>query len=197
MAPELIRHEKCSQSVDVWSFGIILWELLTGQIPYQDWNQQQVMWEVGNDRIKTPIPRSSPTQIAAIISRCIELNPDKRMTFDEISRAIPVSFLSSFKSKDSQFAESDMKNIPLDKLEQFRNQWQSEVAETLDDFLRSKATCISDRMEQELVEISQLKAKIQRVYDNILTSEANPDLVYDMVSSPYPVEIFHKIDHIV
>ena len=80
-----------------------------------------------------------------------------------------------------QFAESDMKNIPLDKLEQFRHEWQSEVAETLDDFLRSKATCISDRMEQELVEISQLKAKIQRVYDNILTSESNPDLVYDMV----------------
>ena len=74
-----------------------------------------------------------------------------------------------------------MKNIPLDKLEQFRHEWQSEVAETLDDFLRSKATCISDRMEQELVEISQLKAKIQRVYDNILTSESNPDLVYDMV----------------
>lgn len=158
MAPELIRHEQCSQSVDVWSYGIILWELLTRQIPYQDWNQQQVMWEVGNGRIKTPVPVTAPSQIGAIISRCIEMEPDKRSTFDEIAKMIP-------------FAESDMKNIPLHQLEQFRNEWQSEVADVLDEFLQSKATCISDRMEKELVEISQLKSKIQRVYDNIIGSD--------------------------
>ena len=91
MAPELIRHEKCNQSVDVWSYGIILWELLTRQIPYQDWNQQQVMWEVGNGRISTPIPSSTPPQIGAILTRCIHLESDKRMTFDEIVKMIPVS----------------------------------------------------------------------------------------------------------
>ena len=103
MAPELIRHEKCSQSVDVWSYGIILWELLTRQVeyfsiflelafqvPYQDWNQQQVMWEVGNGRIKTPVPQSTPSQIAAIISKCIELDPDRRLSFEQISKTIPV-----------------------------------------------------------------------------------------------------------
>lgn len=168
MAPELIRHEKCSQSVDVWSYGIILWELLTRQIPYQDWNQQQVMWEVGNGRISTPIPSSTPPQIGAILTRCIHLEPDKRMTFDEIVKMIP-------------FAERDMKNIPLHQLEEFRHKWKSEVAEVLDDFLRSKATCISDQKEKELVEISQLKLKIQRVYDDIRASEKDPDQVYNMM----------------
>jgi len=169
MAPELIRHEQCSQSVDVWSYGIILWELLTRQVPYQDWNQQQVMWEVGNGRIKTPVPATTPPQIGAIIKRCIEMEPEKRSTFDEITKMIP-------------FAESDMKNIPLHQLEQFRTEWQSEVAEVLEEFLRSKATCISDRMEKELVEISQLKSKIQRVYDNIIGSDQNdPDQMYTMM----------------
>ena len=46
-----------------------------------------------------------------------------------------------------------MKRIPLHKLEEFRKQWQGEVADVFDDFLRSKATCISDRMEKELVEV--------------------------------------------
>ena len=49
-----------------------------------------------------------------------------------------------------------MKNIPLHQLEQFRHQWKSEVAEVLDDFLRSKATCISDQKEKELVEVNFL-----------------------------------------
>ena len=165
MAPELIRHEKCSQSVDVWSYGIILWELLTRQVnsfsqvydtfqvPYQDWNQQQVMWEVGNGRIKTPVPHSTPSQIAAIITKCIELDPDRRLSFEQISKTIPVRYIKNFESKLFQFAESDMKNIPLHKLEEFRKQWQGEVADVFDDFLRSKATCISDRMEKELVEV--------------------------------------------
>ena len=34
IAPELIRHELCSEKVDVWSYGVLLWELLTQQQPY-------------------------------------------------------------------------------------------------------------------------------------------------------------------
>ena len=92
MAPELIRHEKCSQKVDIWSFGIILWELLTRQIPYNNWGQSQVMWEVGNNRISTPIPSNCPTQIGAILNSCIDFDAEKRPTFEDISKMIPVSF---------------------------------------------------------------------------------------------------------
>ncbi len=35
MAPELIRNEPCNDRVDVWSYGILLWELLTQEIPYK------------------------------------------------------------------------------------------------------------------------------------------------------------------
>ena len=35
MAPELIRNEPCNEKVDVWSFGVLLWELLTRQEPYK------------------------------------------------------------------------------------------------------------------------------------------------------------------
>ena len=34
MAPEVIRHEPCSEKVDVWSYGVLLWELLTQERPY-------------------------------------------------------------------------------------------------------------------------------------------------------------------
>jgi len=34
MAPEMIRHENCSEKVDVWSYGVLLWEILVQQRPY-------------------------------------------------------------------------------------------------------------------------------------------------------------------
>ena len=34
MAPEMIRHELCSEKVDVWSYGVLLWELLMQERPY-------------------------------------------------------------------------------------------------------------------------------------------------------------------
>ena len=34
MSPEMIRHELCSEKVDVWSYGVLLWELLMQEKPY-------------------------------------------------------------------------------------------------------------------------------------------------------------------
>ena len=34
MAPEMLRHDPCSEKVDVWSYGVLLWEMLTQERPY-------------------------------------------------------------------------------------------------------------------------------------------------------------------
>lgn len=35
MSPEAIRSEASGKGVDVWSFGVMLWELVTGEVPYK------------------------------------------------------------------------------------------------------------------------------------------------------------------
>ena len=38
MAPELVRHEKYSEKVDVWSLGCITYQLLSGKTPFDGKN---------------------------------------------------------------------------------------------------------------------------------------------------------------
>lgn len=48
MAPEMIKRKSYGRKVDVYSFGLILWELLTGTIPYEDMNPIQAAFAVVN-----------------------------------------------------------------------------------------------------------------------------------------------------
>ena len=42
MAPEVIEHKPYGERADIFSFGILLWELLTGRVPYEDMTPLQV-----------------------------------------------------------------------------------------------------------------------------------------------------------
>lgn len=48
MAPEMIKRKSYGKKVDVYSFGLILWEMLTGTIPYEDMNPIQAAFAVVN-----------------------------------------------------------------------------------------------------------------------------------------------------
>uniref|UniRef100_A0A671W9W8 Mitogen-activated protein kinase kinase kinase n=1 Tax=Sparus aurata TaxID=8175 RepID=A0A671W9W8_SPAAU len=54
MAPEVIRNEPVSEKVDIWSFGVVLWEMLTGEIPYKDVDSSAIIWGVGNNSLQLP-----------------------------------------------------------------------------------------------------------------------------------------------
>ena len=45
MAPEVLRSEHIDEKADVYSFGVILWEILTGKIPWEDMNPMQASAE--------------------------------------------------------------------------------------------------------------------------------------------------------
>jgi serine/threonine protein kinase len=42
MAPEVLRCESVAEPADVYSYGVVLWELITGRAPWESYNAMQV-----------------------------------------------------------------------------------------------------------------------------------------------------------
>ncbi|KAJ4962291.1 hypothetical protein NE237_022230 [Protea cynaroides] len=88
MAPELMRHKAYGRKVDVYSFGIILWEMVAGTIPYEDMIPVQVAYAVVVDNLRPIIPPNCPPALRALIEQCWALQPEKRPEYWQIVKVL-------------------------------------------------------------------------------------------------------------
>ncbi|GLU12921.1 hypothetical protein SLE2022_295760 [Rubroshorea leprosula] len=88
MAPEVLRNEPSNEKCDVYSFGVILWELCTLQQPWGGMNPMQVVGAVGFQHRRLDIPDDMDPAIADIIRKCWQTDPKLRPTFAEIMAAL-------------------------------------------------------------------------------------------------------------
>ncbi|KAK9668832.1 hypothetical protein RND81_13G089800 [Saponaria officinalis] len=88
MAPEVLRNEPSNEKCDVYSFGVILWELCTLQQPWGGMNPMQVVGAVGFQHRRLEIPNDIDPVIADIIQKCWNTDPKTRPSFAEIMGAL-------------------------------------------------------------------------------------------------------------
>ncbi|KAL5700307.1 hypothetical protein ACHQM5_025766 [Ranunculus cassubicifolius] len=84
MAPEVLRNEPADEKSDVYSYGVILWELITEKIPWENHNSLQVMGAVGFMDQRLEIPKDTYPQWVPIIESCWHSDPELRPTFQEL-----------------------------------------------------------------------------------------------------------------
>ena len=80
MAPEQIQGGEVDARSDIFSFGVVLFEMLTGKIPFRGEHDAALMYSIVNEEpepLQTHIP-DAPSELLHIINRCLEKDPEDR-----------------------------------------------------------------------------------------------------------------------
>ena len=100
-APELLKGLKYDTSCDQWSFAVVIWEMLTGQMPYKGMRSGDIAREVALGTHRLPLPSRGPKPLLRIMALCFNGQPEGRPKFREI-----VSSLDAVANKLAQATDS-------------------------------------------------------------------------------------------
>uniref|UniRef100_A0A8C5HZK3 Mitogen-activated protein kinase kinase kinase 12 n=1 Tax=Gouania willdenowi TaxID=441366 RepID=A0A8C5HZK3_GOUWI len=136
MAPEVIRNEPVSEKVDIWSFGVVLWEMLTGEVPYKDVDSSAIIWGVGNNSLQLPVPESCPDGFKILLRQCWNCKPRNRPSFRQILLHLDI-------------ASADVMSTPQETYFKSQAEWREEVKQHFEK-IKSEGTCLH-RLDEELI----------------------------------------------
>lgn len=86
MAPEVVIRDNHTTASDVWSFGVMMFEMVTGKLPFESKNAPRLMLELaaGTLDIEWPKFTSLPDHFRDLIERCLLTNPSARPTVTQL-----------------------------------------------------------------------------------------------------------------
>jgi serine/threonine protein kinase/Flp pilus assembly protein TadD len=81
MSPEQTRGEEVDQTTDIWSLGIVLYEMLTGERPFKGEYEAATIYEILNEEPKDihTFRQDVPNAIATLLSEMLQKDPNKRI----------------------------------------------------------------------------------------------------------------------
>ncbi|RIA98842.1 kinase-like domain-containing protein [Glomus cerebriforme] len=83
MAPEIFQGQKVTTASDIYSFGMIMWEFMTGRRPFWDRNHDTELIIEICDGLRPPIVTNAPEGYIDIMQECWHSDPKKRPTDTE------------------------------------------------------------------------------------------------------------------
>jgi serine/threonine protein kinase len=76
MAPEQIKGKEADRRADIWAFGIVLYELLTGERPFQGSDSTEIMARAVTSE---PVLDKAPAKVRRLLNECLKKDPEDRL----------------------------------------------------------------------------------------------------------------------
>mmetsp|Transcript_34178 Transcript_34178/g.65293 ORF Transcript_34178/g.65293 Transcript_34178/m.65293 type:complete len:592 (+) Transcript_34178:185-1960(+) len=92
MAPEVLSSGKITEKADVYSFGVLMWEVLTGQTPWAEYSAYQIIYQVCFAGERPKIPETCNKSLAELMQACWHKDPVLRPGFEYICKSLDESF---------------------------------------------------------------------------------------------------------
>lgn len=77
VAPEMLSGNEYGQSVDLWAFGILLYEILCGRTPFYSRNREEVYSKIESGALR--FPRNLSVEVVSLIRGLLDRNPNTRL----------------------------------------------------------------------------------------------------------------------
>ncbi|KAB1271522.1 Mitogen-activated protein kinase kinase kinase 21 [Camelus dromedarius] len=125
MAPEVIKSSVFSKGSDIWSYGVLLWELLTGEVPYRGIDGLAVAYGVAVNKLTLPVPSTCPEPFAKLMKECWQQDPHIRPSFALILEQL------------TAIERAVMTEMPQESFHSMQDDWKLEIQQMFDE-LRTK-----------------------------------------------------------
>lgn len=113
MAPELVKHQKYTEKVDVWALGIITYQLLSGKTPYDGKNIKKINQNILGKEIKFPEKQFKNISLNAqdFIIQCLDRNQVTRPSIAHLFDHPWICEIEPADKLDSQVQLNIQKNL--------------------------------------------------------------------------------------
>lgn len=113
---------------DIYSYGILLWEIATGKIPFDDQNEQQIILGVSQGTLRPPIPSDCHEDFAHLMTSCWAQDAKLRPTSEEVLISLREMYSVLNPSEDNKSIASVIRvqedvSIPIERESESRPQW--------------------------------------------------------------------------
>jgi len=88
MAPEVALNQPYHASVDVYSFSIVIWQVLAGRVPFQEMGKRRYMEKVVKGGLRPELSAVWPAAFRRLLVRCWDKDKNKRPMFSEIVQTL-------------------------------------------------------------------------------------------------------------
>lgn len=128
MSPEIVREEVTGPQSDIYSLGVVMYELLTGETPFTPGNMHSVMYQIVNSMPKrvTELRPELPERLSEIVEKCLIKQPSQRYQYGyELERDLKTC-VSDLHFQGEQIGDREKRRM-LSKLSFFNGFREEEI----------------------------------------------------------------------